>query len=482
MPGHVYDCSEDGWTIGDFGAGAEDTPGAVNICDAPPPPPPVGTPYKIHEVQGPGSSSPVSGEIVEIEGVVTGVYQTTPELGQRLGGFMVQEEAADQDADPNTSEGIFVFAPDAVVSPGDVVKVTGEATEFFAYTEISPTFVVEVTGSAPIEPASVSLPVADWEIYEGMLVQFSHDLYISEFFNFDRFNQVVATTSRQYQGTHLALPGAEANAIAAENAANRVTIDDGRTASNPEVPLHPDGSIFTLDNTFRGGDRLVDFTGVVNFSFGRFSVVPANPEVGAGTHVEDNPRPTSPEDVGGDVKVASFNVLNFFTHIDNGPDICGPTMNLDCRGADSHEEYDRQLAKLLAGIRALDADIIGFQEIENDILPVEMDGTRAHDPILTIVEELNALDGAGTWAWVGETEHYNDYPVRNEMIYRTAAVTPVGDPVAYADEAFDKVRPGDIEPVGRPPLEQTFRSNVQKGGGQKFSVVVNHFKSKGSSC
>ena len=61
----------------------------------------------------------------------------------------------------------------------------------------------------------------------------------------------------------------EANAIADENAANRVTIDDGRTASNPEVPLHPDGSIFTLDNTFRGGDRLVDFTGVVNFSFGR---------------------------------------------------------------------------------------------------------------------------------------------------------------------------------------------------------------------
>ena len=139
--------------------------------------------------------------------MVTGVYQTTPELGERLGGFMVQEEAADQDSDPNTSEGIFVFAPDATVTPGDVVKVTGEATEFFGFTEISPTLSVEVTGSAPIEPASVSLPVADWEIYEGMLVQFSHDLYISEFFNFDRFNQVVATTSRQYQGTHLALPG-----------------------------------------------------------------------------------------------------------------------------------------------------------------------------------------------------------------------------------------------------------------------------------
>ena len=483
VPGHVYDCTEDGWLIGSFSP-ADDTPGAVNTCDAAPPPPPTGTPYLISEVQGPGSSSPVQGETVEIEGVVVGVYQTTPELGQRLGGFMLQEEAADQDADPNTSEGIFVFAPFAEVAVGDVVKVVGTAVEFFGYTEISPTLHVEKVGSAPHEVvgASVALPVADWEIYEGMLVTFSHDLYISEYFNFDRFNQVVGTTTRQYQGTHAALPGADANAIAAANAANRVTIDDGRTVSNPEVTLHPDGTPFTLDNRFRGGDRLVDFTGVVNFSFGRFSVVPANPGVGNGQHVEDNPRPSGPDDVGGDIQVATFNVLNFFTHIDAGPNICGPTQRSDCRGADSQQEYDRQLAKLLAGIRASGADVVGLQEIENDILDETLDGNRAHDPVLTLVEELNALDGAGTWAWVGEANHYNDYPIRNEIIYRTDAVEPIGDPMAYADEAFDLNRPGTFEPVGRPPLAQIFRPTVQQGGGQQFAVVVNHFKSKGSPC
>lgn len=86
------------------------------------------------------------------------------------------------------------------------------------------------------------------------------------------------------------------------------------------------------------------------------------------------------------------------------------------------------------------------------------------------------------WTWAGETNHYNDYPVRNEIIYRVATVEPVGGPVALADEAFDATRPGDVEPLGRPPLSQTFRQIVDRGSRQPFTVVVNHFKSKGSSC
>jgi hypothetical protein len=58
----------------------------------------------------------------------------------------------------------------------------------------------------------------------------------------------------------------------------------------------------------------------------------------------------------------------------------------------------------------------------------------------------------------------------------------VGDPVAFEDAAFDQKRPGDIEPLGRPPLAQTFRQIVDRGSRQPFTVVVNHFKSKGSSC
>ena len=69
----------------------------------------------------------------------------------------------------------------------------------------------------------------------------------------------------------------------------------------------------------------------------------------------------------------------------------------DCRGADTQAEYDRQLAKLVAGIIALDADIVGLQEIENDIR--DDDGSRPHHPIKTLIRELNKAEGTGTWAW-----------------------------------------------------------------------------------
>jgi predicted extracellular nuclease len=102
--------------------------------------------------------------------------------------------------------------------------------------------------------------------------------------------------------------------------------------------------------------------------------------------------------------------------------------------------------------------------------------------VLTLVEALNEVEGSGTWAWVGPATHYNDYPVRNDIIYKTTSVQLAGGPVALADEAFDRFVPGASEPVGRPPLAQTFRQIKDKGSSQPFTVVINHFKSKSSSC
>jgi predicted extracellular nuclease len=462
------------------------TPGAANTqCPVPP------VEKLIHEVQGSGASTPFPNVDVIVEGVVVGDFQGNTFAGQQLGGFHLQEEPADQDSDPNTSEGIFVFAPSAPdVSVGDVVRVTGTAVEFFEMTEITDVTEVTVVGSAPsaVVAAPVSLPVAavtDWEKHEGMLVGFDQNLYISEYFNFDRFGEIVLTNARQFQPTQLADPGsAEATAIATANTLGRITLDDGRNSQNPDPAIHPNGEEFTLANTFRGGDILQGVTGVVDFAFGLYRIQPTQ----GATHVVENPRPDEPDRIKGPLRVASFNVLNFFTTIDQGPDVCGPTGLSDCRGADTQEEYDRQLAKLIAGIIALDADIVGLQEVENDVR--DDDGSRAHDAILTLVEELNAAEGPGTWAWVGETNHYNDYPIRNEIIYRTSAVTPVGPPVALENEAFDKLRPtlpppGDVEPVGRPPLAQTFtidKDQSGRGNRRAFTVVVNHFKSKGGTC
>ncbi|MGH8947134.1 MAG: ExeM/NucH family extracellular endonuclease [Acidimicrobiia bacterium] len=479
----------------DWNPPADDSFGAINAGQTfsgtctpsggppPPPPPPPPEDLEIYEVQGSGMSSPFDGQVVTIDGIVVGDFQGNDFAGSQLGGFHLQE--ATGDGDPATSDGIFVFAPDAPdVNPGDFVEVTGTVDEFFDLTEITdvtdaslpPRDSVDPDELVPIVPTSVMLPVSDqseWEPFEGMLVIFEQDLFISEFFNFDRFGEIVLTTFRQFQGTQVADPGAEANAVAETNTLNRITLDDGRTSQNSDPAIHPDGEEFTRDHTFRGGDILEDVTGVIDFSFGLYRIQPTD----RAEHIATNPRPPTPASVDGQIKVATFNVLNFFTGLG---DDCGPTGGLDCRGADDTKELERQLDKLVAGIIALDADIVGIQEVENDIR--EDDGTRAHDAVLTLVEALNAEEGAGTWAWVGPANHYNDYPVRNDLIYRPDSVMAVGDPVALEHEAFDKTRPGETEPMGRPPLAQTFTQNVDRGSRQPFTVVVNHFKSKSSGC
>lgn len=450
----------------------------------------------IHDIQGAGSFSPLEGEIVEIEGVVVGDFQPTDDTG--LSGFYVQEEDDETDSDPSSSEGIFVeddgFGVD--VNVGDVVRVGGTADEFFGRTQVGDVTDIAICGTDSLPAATIrTLPVddpSDWEPVEGMLVTIPQDLFISEYFNYDRFGEIVLTTERQFQPTELFEPGSpEAAALAAANELGRVTLDDGQEDQNPDFNRHPNGAEFTLTNTFRGGDILRDVTGVVDFAFGSYKI---QPTTGA-DYVASNPRPTGDAEVKGQLKVASFNVLNFFTTIDQGPNVCGPTGNSDCRGADSQEEFDRQLAKLIPGILSLDSDVVGLQEVENGVRDSE--GIPAHDAILKIVSELNAVEGPGTWAWVGEPVnqfgdvYYNDYPIRNEIIYRTDSVTPIGTARTIADDAFDEVRPlsgtAGFEPVGRPPLAQTFAAKSKTKGAtvehqQVLTVVVNHFKSKGSSC
>jgi predicted extracellular nuclease len=462
-----------------FGDGDFGSPGAANDCYVAPPEP---TAYKIHEIQGAGDTSDKVGEFVEIEGVVVGDFQGTA-TDDQFSGFHVQEQDDEADGDPMTSEGIFVYAPGAMdVSIGDVVTVHGTVAEFFGLTEITDVVSIVVGGTGSASASPVSLPItaqSDWEKYEGMLVMFSQDLFITEFFNYDRFGEIVLATERQYQGTQVEEPGPDALAVAAANALARVRLDDGQEDQNPEFSRHPAGGEFTLSHRFRGGDIIRDLTGVVDYAFGSYKIQPTQDAV----FIQDNPRTLAPE-VGGTVKVAAFNVLNFFTHLDDGTnDVCGPLAINECRGADTAEEYVRQRDKIVAGIIGLDADVVGLMEIENDILEGGLDpfGDRAHDPVLALVEALNAVAGAGTYAWNGPADYYNDYPVTNEIIYKPAVVTPVGQPVALQDLAFDGVRPyssSPTDPVGRPPMAQTFVDS----NGEKFTVVANHFKSKGSGC
>ncbi len=325
-----------------FGDGDLGSPGAVNECVPPDP-----KDYKIHEIQGNGLASPKVGELVTIEGVVVGDYQQgdlfpSATYDTDIDGYFVQEEDADADGDLLTSEGIFVLDNDNAVAEGDVVSVTGVVAEAFGLTRIESVQNVEVLVVSPapvVSPSEVTLPVAsisDLEAFEGMSVLLPQSLVIGEYFNFDRFGEIALTTDRAAQPTAVEEPGSAAAAALADlNARSRITLDDARGAQNADPAMHPNGAVFDLTNTFRGGDTVTNLAGVMDYSFGLYRVQPTT----GSDYAAVNPRPASPDPVGGDLTVATFNVLNYFTTLDypSGDPLdnkCGPLENVECRGAD----------------------------------------------------------------------------------------------------------------------------------------------------
>ncbi len=344
----------------------------------------------------------------------------------------------------------------------------GVVSEFNGLTEITSFTGVTVLSSGNPLPAaaSLSLPVTsvdDFEAYEGMLVTFPQDLVISEYFNFDRFGEIVLTTERYLTPTAEFEPGSPEQMAAVQAfLLNKITLDDGRTSQNPDPAIHPNGVVFDLDNLFRGGDTVANVTGVMDYGFGLYRIQPTQ----GADYTNANPRPAAPDPVGGSLKVASFNVLNYFTTLDDGVnDICGPLGNQECRGADDAEEFTRQRDKIIAALVDINADVVGLIEIENH--PGDV-------PTADLVDGLNDELGAGTYAYVATGAIGSD-AIRMAFIYKPATVTPVGD-YAILDSSVDS-RFNDEK--NRPVLAQTFQENATGG---TLTVAVNHLKSKGSSC
>ncbi len=194
---------------------------------------------------------------------------------------------------------------------------------------------------------------------------------------------------------------------------------------------------------------------------------PVNALGGAASFTPANARPSSPPDVGpAGIKVASANLLNFFTQF------TGCTFGVggapaDCRGANNATEYQRQLAKEVDSLTFLDADVIGYMEMQNN-------GYGPDSAVQALVNALNAKQGAGTWAFVdpdaatGVTNAAGTDAIKPGLLYRTARVTPLAGKTFADDQA------GDL--FERRPVAQTFATP----DGGVVTVVANHFKSKGS--
>src|SRR5690606_3927762 len=318
------------------------------------------------------------------------------------------------------------------VAVGDLVRVTGTVAEFNDLTELTTitSVVVCASGVSLPTPATVELPLAsvgDLERYEGMRVTFPQALLISEYFNFDRYGEIVLTlpgvgSTRAFQPTAYLDHDDPAVAGAFDLVElSSILLDDGNGSQNPALSRHPNGQQFTLENSFRGGDTLTNVTGVMDYSFGVYRLQPTQGAVYEAT----NPRPEQPADVGGSLRAAAFNVLNYFE--DFGSTGCGPAGAEDCRGADNATEFTRQRDKIIAALDTMDAHVVGLIEIEND---------ADQGALIDLVAGLNAVVGAGTYAYVDTGGPVGIDAIKVALIYQPAYVTPLGDPAILDSAEF----------------------------------------------
>jgi predicted extracellular nuclease len=451
----------------------------------------------IADIQGTGDASPIQGKTVTTRGVVTAAY---PEGG--LNGYYIQTPGtggADR-ADGAASDGIFVYSPDTVadISIDDHVEVTGTVSEHYGQTQIS----VSASGLKTVdEPAEAVKPVEDAfpagdekrESLEGMLLQPSESLTVADNYNTNTYGEVVLATGEGTldQPTDVHRPGTpEAKALEAENLDREVVLDDGATVNflkaDKDIPL----PYLSKEDPVRVGAQ-ANFTSpvVLGFDHEKWRFQPTtrltgdNAEAVQPTTFTDT-RDEAPEDVGGQVSLASFNVLNYFTTTGDQLSGCqyyddreGNHITVrggcDARGAANAESLKRQETKIVTAINKLDASVVSLMEIENSAAF----GKDRDDALATLVKRLNEAAGTEKWDFVDSPAAVpsDEDVIRTALIYQPAEVAPQNESTILDDQ--------DAFSNAREPLSQAFAPKDGTGEIEKdetFVTISNHFKSKGS--
>jgi predicted extracellular nuclease len=412
----------------------------------------------ISQLQGSGRTSPFANTVQTTTGVVTKKFSN---------GFYIQDP--DGDGDPTTSDAIYVFGAATGANVGDLVRVTGTVTEYTptgaprSYTEFKDTTAVTRLGAGKaVGVTNIQLGAEDLSRYEGMLVRFSGALTVNGNAYLGDRGELVLGNGRLETPTNRYRPGTpEAIALAASNERNMVVLDDNLFVTPEHIPY------LGQDGTVRAGDTVNDLVGVLDFGAiggggGWYKLQPTE----APSFSRTNPREAAPGIAAGNVRVASANVLNFFTTFTNGSNVSGATGQgctvggttraSNCRGADNMAEFIRQRDKIVNELKAMDADAVGLMEIENN----------GDTTVSYLVNALNQAIGSTVYAYVPKPPATGTDAIRVAMIYKPGKLSLVGGALSDNDTINN-----------RPPMAQTFKVNAN---GAKFSLVVNHLKSKGS--
>ena len=410
----------------------------------------------IHDVQGAGASSPLAGGTVIVEGVVTGIddeigRSTAGALFPEDAGLFVQEEPSDADANPATSEGVFVghVADRLAYPPGTVVRVQGVVVEKFGLTIISespglePAAIGTAAVPAPVEIDEALAESQDpatrpyYESLEGMRVRLAVGVANSGGTN--KFGELFVTPGRELD-----------RVFRTEPAPGLIGTDDDAGAGNPANPARdPDGSTTeVLADLF---DRVENAVGPLAFSFENYKLMVQPgllPTVVKGPTPFPFPGLAVPGRYG--LRVASFNVENFFPV---GGDLDGGTVRLEEYAA-KRDRITDAIARLLSR-----PDVVALQEVVD----------------LAILEDLAARLGGYT-AYLAEGNDARGIDV-GFLVKQTVTASNLRqlakDQTTELRDCADASVAGTPLLFDRPPLAL----DVARGA-VRFTIITNHFASK----
>ena len=283
--------------------------------------------------------------------------------------------------------------------------------------------------------------------YQGMWVKLPQTLAVSENYNFGRYGQLSLSLGRLYIPTNLfPAKSAEAQALALSNLNSKIELDDGYSNQN-RTPWLPVG--FNASNSLRSGYQLKNVEGILEYRFGAWRIQPilnkAQPEIVK----ETNPRNNIIQKESKQIRVAAFNVLNYDNAVVNG-------LKSE-RGANTVSEFNRQHAKIISALKAIDADVYGLMEIANN----------GYDEKSALAYLTKALGSDWKYVIPPKQNKLGTDVIAVAIIYNIKRVKSVNDAAIFDDGTE----------LNRVTMAQTFQP---LSGGKQFTIVPNHLKSKGS--
>ncbi|MBG6238910.1 5'-nucleotidase [Mycetocola sp. CAN_C7] len=460
--------------------------------------------FSIAEIQGTSDTSGKVGDTVTTTGVITAAYAT----GGFQGYYLQTAGTGDSVSGQTASDALFVYSPAtaASVAIGQYIEITGVVSEYFGLTQVT---VADTSGLTQLDASTVGAPVpavigypgddAAREKFEGMLIAPTGDFTVTDVYSTNQYGEIglAAAGTPLVNPTVLGAPGSPAHTAAtARFASELVTLDDGSSVNflstanqgaNKNIPL----PYLSTDAPVRVGAATTFTTPVIldyrnsSWKFQPTEHLTADNADEVQPATFENTRTAAPEDVGGDITLATFNVLNYFAT--TGADRSGCTFYTDragnnitvnnsdaagcgVRGAADTENLARQQAKIVTAINALDADIVSLEEIENSAAV----GKDRDYALGILTDALNADAGSDVWSFVPSPDAVpsNEDVIRTAFIYKAASVETVGESRILIDSpAFGNAREPDA---------QAFRA-VDGAASDTFLVIANHFKSKSGS-